>query len=198
MLNVRLRLLVVILLAIASKPTFAQTDLWKNVGGFTPVHLKSYVPTQTELARIQKTLLGRVKLDDWPCAEETDDREWTRNLVFEELPISINEKIVLVEAGQGCARGGQGANGAMWVLRFRGDKFSLIATPQLSFNGWLYAIQETSSHGFRDLVLGWHMSAREGGLTYFRFDGTSYQAVGQATYLSDDDGSEKIIPKTAN
>jgi len=81
----------------------------------------------------------------------------------------------------------------MWVLRFRGDKFSLIATPQLRFNGWLYAIQETSSHGFRDLVLGWHMSAREGGLTYFRFDGTSYQAVGQATYLSDDDGSEKII-----
>src|SRR5208337_2003981 len=125
MLNVRLRLLVVILLAIASKPTFAQTDLWKNVGGFTPVHLKSYVPTQTELARIQKTLLGRVKLDDWPCAEETDDREWARNLVFEELPISINEKMLkpgkdaLVEAKEQTGQCGCSGFGATNFLLFR-------------------------------------------------------------------------------
>ena len=42
------------------------------------------------------------------------------------------------------------------------------------------------------------MSAREGGLTYFRFDGMSYQSIGQATYLSDDDGNVKIITKPAN
>ena len=70
-----------------------------------------------------------------------DDTDWTENLKFEELPISTTEKTVLVEAGSGCARGGQGSNGAMWVLRFRGENFSFIATPQLQFNGWLYAIR---------------------------------------------------------
>ncbi len=174
-----------------------QADLWQHVGGFGPIHLKAYVPTQAEFARIQKALIARVKLDNWPCAE-MEDTDWTENLKFGELPISTTQKIVLVEAGSGCARGGQGSNGAMWVLRFRGENFSFIATPQLQFNGWLYAIPETASNGFRDLVLGWHMSAREGGLTYFRFDGMSYQAIGQATYSSDDDGNVKIIPKPAN
>ena len=85
-----------------------QADLWQHVGGFAPIHLKAYVPTQSELARIKKSLTARVKLDNWPCAE-MDDTDWTENLKFEELPISTTEKTVLVEAGSGCARGGQGS-----------------------------------------------------------------------------------------
>jgi len=147
---------------------------------------------------VKKALVARVVLDNWPCAEEDEDLEWTENLKFEELPVSVTEKIVLVEAGPGCARGGQGSNGAMWIIRFQGDKFSLLATPEQQFNGWLYSIQETSSHGFRDLVLGWHMSAFENDLSYFRFDGTCYQRIGAATQLTDEDNVEKIIPKAVS
>jgi hypothetical protein len=143
---------------------------------------------------VKKTLFARARLDNWPCAEVRDP-EWTETLKFEELPVSETEKIVLVEAGPGCARGAQGANGAMWIVRFQGDKLFFLATPQQQFNGWLYSIQQTTSHGFRDLVLGWHMGAGETDLSYFRFDGTSYKRVGAASQSRDADGTEKIIPK---
>lgn len=172
----------------------AQTDLWQNVGRYSPPQLKTYTPSQAQLARVKKALVARVRLDDWPCAE-VDDQEWTENLKFEDLPISVTQKVVLVEARMGCARGGQGANGAMWLIRFQGDRVSFLATPQKQFNGWLYSIQQTTSHGFRDLVLGWHMGGGETGLSYFRFDGTTYQRIGAATQHTDADGAEKIIPE---
>jgi hypothetical protein len=135
-------------------------------------------------------------MDNWNCAD--DDPGWTENLKFEALPVSAREKILLVEAGTGYARGGQGSNGAMWVIRFQGDKFSFLATPQQQFNGWLYSIQQTTSHGFRDLVLGWHMSAVENDLSYVRFDGTCYRRISTATQITIEDGAEKIIPKPAS
>jgi hypothetical protein len=183
-----------ILVLIGSLGTFpGQTDLWKKVGDSDPMlRPKTYAPSQAQLVRVKKALAARVRLDKW-CTQ--DDREWTENLEFEELPVSVTEKIVLVEAGNGCARGGQGSNGAMWVIRFQGDKFSFLATPEQQFSGWLYSIQQTTSHGFRDLVLGWHMSAFETNLSYFRFDGACYQLIGAATHLTDENGAEKIIPQ---
>jgi hypothetical protein len=189
----RSAIIVVLVYSLLSFP--AQTNLWKKVGHYDPMQrLKIYAASSAQLVRVKKALVARVGLDNWPCAEE-EDTDWTENLKFEELPVSETEKIVLVEAGNGCARGGQGSNGAMWVIRFQGDKFSFLATPEQQFNGWLYSIQETSSHGFRDLVLGWHMSAFESDLSYFRFDGTCYQRIGAATKLTDEDGTEKIVPK---
>src|SRR6202011_2162276 len=129
------------------------------VGDYHPMlRPKAYAPSQAQLVGVKKALVARVRLDRW-CAK--DDREWTVNLEFLELPVSMAEKIVLVEAGPGCARGAQGANGAMWLIRFQGDEFSFLATPQQQFNGWLYSIQQTTSHGLRDLVLGWHMGGGE-------------------------------------
>jgi len=183
-----------ILALIGSLGTFpGQTDLWKKVGDSDPkLRPKTYAPSQAELVRVKKALAARVRLDKW-CGR--DDREWTENLEFDELPVSDTEKIVLVEAGPGCARGGQGSNGAMWVIRFQSDKFSFLATPEQQFNGWLYSIQETTSHGFRDLVLGWHMSGFETDLSYFRFNGNCYQLIGAATRVTDENGAEKIIPQ---
>jgi hypothetical protein len=188
-------LVLILVYSLLSFPV--QSDLWQKVGGYNPVHLKIYAVSPAELVRVKKALAARVELDNWPCAEE-EDTGWTENLRFEELPVSETEKIVLVEAGTGCARGGQGSNGAMWVIRFQGDKFSFLATPEQKFNGWLYSIQETTSHGFRDVVLGWHMGGGETDLSYFRFDGTCYQLIGAAKQLTDEDGVEKIIPKAVS
>jgi hypothetical protein len=83
----------------------------------------------------------------------------------------------------------------MWVIRLHGRKLSFLATPQQQFNGWLYSIQPATSHGFRDLVVGWHVSAAETGLSYFRFDGTSYQRISTATQITVENSAVKIIPK---
>jgi hypothetical protein len=185
-----------ILVLMGSLGTFpGPTDLWKKVGHYDPMQrLKIYAASPAQLVRVKKALVARVRLDT-PCAEEDEDLQWTENLKFEELPVSAGEKIVLIEAGTGCARGAQGSNGAMWVIRFQGKKFSFLATPEQQFSGWLYSIQQTTSHGFRDVVLGWHMGGGETGLSYFRFDGTCYQRIGAATQLTDEDNVEKIIPK---
>jgi hypothetical protein len=102
--------------------------------------------------------------------------------------------VLLIEAGRGCARGGQGSNGAMWLIRFDGLKPTLLASPQEGFNGWLYSVEPKASNGYRDVVLGWHMSAFEADLSYFRFDGKSYRRISSATFRADDDGTQKIIP----
>jgi hypothetical protein len=153
--------------------------------------LTPYSPNQAQLANLRKTLLSREQQDGW-AYQETEDG-WTEGLTFEALPDSATKKIVLVEAGTGCARGGRGENGAMWVLQFEGDKFSLPATPEGQFSGWLYSIQPTIRHGFRDLVLGWHMGEGKAVLSYFRCDGKSYRPLGQAMTAAD--GTGEIVPR---
>jgi len=174
----------------------AQADVWQHV---------STSPSATQLQRVT---VSKAQFDairnaltagggsGWQSCDVADGAEadWTQALIFEELPVSTTENVMLVEAGPGCARGGQGANGAMWVVRLEGAKPVLLATPRQSFNGWLYSIQPTTSHGLRDLVLGWHVSSRETGLSYFRFNGTSYRWIGTATLQGDADGNAEITP----
>jgi hypothetical protein len=115
------------------------------------------------------------------------------HLQFHTIELRAGLDVLLIESGEGCARGGQGSNGGMWLVRFDGDKPSYLATPADDFNGWLYSIQPAESHGFRDIVLGWHMSASEYGLVYFRFDGKRYRAIGSATATVDDDTDKTTI-----
>jgi hypothetical protein len=69
-----------------------------------------------------------------------------------------------------------------------------VASPEGDFGGYLYSVQENTSHGYKDLVLGWHMSARDADLTYFRFDGRTYQLIATATIEFDDGGVGRISP----
>ena len=83
-----------------------QTNFWQHVGDYNPVHLNTYSPNQAQLANLRKTLLSGEQQDGW-AYQETEDG-WTEGLTFEALPDSATKKIVLVEAGTGCARGGRG------------------------------------------------------------------------------------------
>jgi hypothetical protein len=172
----------------------AQANVWQHVSASPgSIQLQRVTVSKAQFDAIRNALTASGGTG-WQSCDVADGADWTQALIFEELPVSATEKAMLVEAGSGCARGGQGANGAMWVLRFEGAKPVLLATPQHRFNGWLYSIQPTTSHGLPDLVLGWHMSARETGLSYFQFDGASYRLMGIATLLADADGNAKIIP----
>ncbi len=186
--------LVVLLLISSLLATAAPADVWQHVNMQPDARPERVTVSKAQFDAVKETLTaGKGTLGGWPCDSEEGD--WTQKLVFEELPVSSTEKVMLVEAGTGCARGGQGANGAMWVVRFKGDKPILLATPQHDFNGWLYSIQPGVSHGLHDLVLGWHMGAFETGLSYFRFDGTFYRMIGVASLLADADGNAKIVPQ---
>lgn len=79
------------------------------------------------------------------------------------------------------------------MIRFDGDTAKLVGTPS-ELDGWLFSIQSTLSHGYPDIVTGWHMSAAETNLTYLRFNGRSYRSIGTATLTTDENESTKIIP----
>src|SRR5260370_6474789 len=134
-----------------------QADIWKNVSTEPAGRPKTVTPNPQQLVTIRKALKAREELDVEGCGDE--EPNWVEKVLFRELPISETENALLVEAGAGCARGGQGANGAMWVVRFAGDRIFILATPHQKFEGLLYSVQPDNNHGLSDLVLGWDMSA---------------------------------------
>jgi hypothetical protein len=169
------------------------SDLWQHVGSRPTPKFASVTLLESQRQAIIKLLKARVSLDSW--CESAGDPEWLNTLSYETIPLSARVKVLLIEAGRGCARSGQGSNGAMWLIRFDDPRPTLLASPQQAFNGWIYSVEPKTSYGYRDIVLGWHMSAFEAGLTYFRFDGELYQSVSSATFREDEDGTRRIIPK---
>jgi hypothetical protein len=130
-----------------------------------------------------------------PCEFGDPGGEWLNHLRYRSVPLSAPSPVILAEAGEGCARGGQGSNGALWLIRFDGSAPVLLAGPQDDFNGFLYAIEPPTSKNLRDVVLGWHMSAYDVNLTYFRFDGSHYRPIGRAALHVDEAGVSRISPQ---
>jgi hypothetical protein len=128
------------------------------------------------------------------CRDEESADSVLQKLRFERIQLSSSGENVLVEAGPGCLRGGQGSNGAMWIVQLGRGNATVLASSAEGFEGYLYSVQATTSKGYRDIVLGWHMSASESGLACFRFDGTRYRTLSGATIRRDDDGNETITP----
>jgi hypothetical protein len=186
--------LVVLILVV---PCCAQSSLWTRVGSYHAVPLEPAELSQSQRTSIARRILahGKTVSQDWgqDCAagELADGSRW------EVIPVSPSHKVLLVEAGS-CARGGQGANGAMWIVRWDGATPAILASPGRQFSGWIYSIQPSMSYGYRDIVLGWHMSAAEAGLSYFRFDGKKYRCIGNATSMADENGNAKIVPTKPN
>jgi hypothetical protein len=189
-----MRLALVFALAFSSSVSLAQPDLWSHVSTQPgPQRLEPATLSSAQQKALAHLLRHLKPGDVWEC-EGPDLDDMIKGLTFQTLPIPGEKDIILAAAPAGCARGGQGANGAMWIIRFNGATPSLLSSPK-EFSGWLFSIQPMLSHGFPDIVLGWHMSAAEAGLSYFRFDGKSYHAIGAAQLLSDDNDNQKIVPR---
>jgi hypothetical protein len=189
-----LRFAIILALFLCGSIAAAQSSIWQQVSAEShPPKLTSAALSDSQHKAIVSLLRRQSPSGLWNC--EGDELEvMLVGLTFETIPLSPGRKVLLVTAGAGCARGGQGSNGAMWLIVLQGGLPVLVASPEDEFSGWLYSIQPTSSHGFHDIVLGWHMSAFEAGLEYFRFDGKSYRPIGSASLLFDGE-SGKIIPK---
>ena len=187
-----MRLRVLIALIFSATAALAQTSIWSQVSPQDgPQQLLPASLSDAQLKSLAHLLRHQKPGEIWEC-EAADLDGLIEDLTFKSIPLSGKLTLVLAEAPAGCARGGQGANGAMWVVRFDGDKPILLATPK-EFNGWLFSVQPLG-HGCPDIILGWHVSASEAGLSYFRFDGKSYHSIGAAKLETDDNENQKIVP----
>jgi hypothetical protein len=182
--------IIILLLAASSLP--AQTTLWSQVSGtYSPPKTPPAQLTRSETQSIRNLLSSPAQKNIWECGDNPD---LLNNVNFSSISLAPGHKTILVQAGPGCARGGQGANGAMWIVELHGTKSTLLATPGRNFSGWLYSSQHTSHSEYKDIVLGWHMSAFEANLAYFRFDGRFYKVIASATLKSEGDGIGTILP----
>ena len=187
-----MRFLLFIALGLSASAAVAQADLWAHVSPQAgPQRLQPASLSDAQLKSFARLLRKQKPEEIWDC-EAADLNDLIKGLRFESIPIATQQNVVLAEAPAGCARGGQGANGAMWVVRFDGDSPALLATPK-EFSGWLFSVGPSSSHGYPDIVLGWHMSAMKANLSYFRFEGKSYHMIDTAE-LQTDDEKQKIVP----
>jgi hypothetical protein len=188
-----MRLPLLLAAVFSASTAFAQAGLWSHVSPQAgPRNLAPATLSDAQLKSVAHLLRQQQPDEIWDC-EGADLEEMIKGLRFESIPLAGKQELVLAEAPAGCARGGQGANGAMWIIRFDGDAPALLTTPK-EFSGWIFSVQPTLSHGYPDIVLGWHMSAFESNLSYFRFDGKSYHLIGTASLQADDQENEKIVP----
>ncbi len=187
-----MKLPILLAIALCAQCLSAQSDLWSHVKTSPSLRIEKVTLSQSRQESIVQLLKGRASLDGWGCESDTD--AWLKNLIYETIPLLPRVRVFLVEAGSGCARSGQGANGAMWLIRFDGTKPILLASPEDAFNGWIHSVQPATSNGYRDIVVGWHISAAEAGLTYFRFDGKTYSRIDFATLRTDDQDVTTIVP----
>jgi len=169
-------------------------SVWRSVGSYEGVTSGDDRP----VSDAQAELIGKtLKTDE--ALKECEDFEAADSVVgklrFKRLWLSSDKtETVLAEAGTGCLRGGQGSNGAMWIVALNRARVTVLASPAGGFEGYVYSVPITANKGYRDVVTGWHDSAFEAGLAYFRFDGIRYRKLSQATARWDDDGKETIIP----
>lgn len=187
-----MRIALAIVLCLFGAAASPQAGLWSHVDAKAgPQHLPAAQLTEAQLSTVARLIRHQKPHSVWEC-EGAELDALIKGLTFEAIPVGPKENVVLASAPSGCGRGGQGANGAMWVIRLDGTAPALLATPD-QFSGWLFSVQPTLSHGYPDIVLGWHMSAREATLNYFRFDGRQYLRANTASLLYDEDGNAKIV-----
>jgi hypothetical protein len=162
----------------------ASDDVWE------PVRKSAYVRVDVRdinLSKAQRMAILRLIHSTSPstCSDADATAPWTGNVNFSSISLAPSARAVLVNAGQGCARGGQGANGAIWLIRWDGSKPVLLASPETGLYGFLYALGRSGSYGYRDVIIGGHLSATENTLACFRFDGKVYVKIASAVQRRD-------------
>ena len=188
--------LVLLLAAACCAPIVGQEDLWRRVSQVwrdTAAQAREVTLPLSQQEAVAKLL--KTKSLPRACDVADPKGEWLKHLRYRAVPISPSGRMLLAEAGPGCARGGQGSNGTMWLIRFAGPAPILLAGLEQGFDGYLYSVEPDKSKQFRDVILGWHMSGSEAGLSYFRFDGTLYRRIARATLHYDEHGDPTITPR---
>jgi hypothetical protein len=181
------RLTVLFALFLTAPTLSAQTALWSRVShSYKPPRMPRVELTREELTAVRNLLRSPGPKDVWGC----DDVDWINDASFSNIALATGHRTVLVDSGSSCAPRGTGGGGPMWIVELHGSRASVLASQKQNFSGWLFSIQPNPHSAYRDIVLGWHMSAYESDLTYFRFDDRSYRRIGSAVLKYDRDGGD--------
>ena len=162
-----------------------QSINWEPV--VTPFRMDHLRPAK--LSALQQARLKRLLLRSGPVWQGCEgDTAWASNLKTSWISLGP-VRGTLVETGPGCARGGQGANGAMWLVQWHGTEPGMLG----QLDGWFYRVLPTAHHGLPDVTAGWHMSSSEFDLTLYRFDGHRYTQAGGADVKCPDNGDDRCV-----
>jgi hypothetical protein len=164
----------------------AQAIDWQRIVNLSPQTLSPEKLSATERHDVEAAIVASNTV--WDDCE--DDNEWPSKLEVHRVNLGAGH-YSLVEAGPGCARSGQGANGAMWIVRWDGSKPVVLSDLDGSFRAALPQV----SHGLHDVAVVWHNSAFDYGLTLYRYNGTKYRLVDGTDVHCDEDASQcRAVP----
>lgn len=189
--------LAILLALLLAAPTLsAQNTLWSHVPtAYHHPRTPRVQLTHTEFTAVRHLLRSPAYQYDWGCQDD-QDADWVKDVFFSDIALAPGHRTILVEGGPACALGGTGGGGPMWLVELHGSSASVLASPKQNFDGWLFSIQPNPRGAYGDIVLGWHMSAFESDLSYFRFNGHSYNRIASATlkFSESGDGKGALIP----
>jgi hypothetical protein len=116
-----------------------------------------------------------------------DEKEEIDTIRLARTNLKPGERNLLVQASDNCNCGGTG-NCSFWILRERPDGFdTLLRTVMVQS----FAVEPSSSHGYKDVITYAHGSASYGELALYQYDGNQYHKTqcAEEEYKLRDDGT---------
>lgn len=173
--------------SIAAQPT--RSIDWQRIADMQPQQLPAEQLTAAQRHDLEQVIVASNTV--WDDCE--DDNDWPHGITVHRVNLGPGH-FTLAEAGPGCARSGQGANGAMWLLRWDAGKPVFLG----DLDGGFRAALPQVSNGLHDVAVVWHNSAFEYGLTVYRFNGKGYHLVdGTTVHCNDNTGRCVAAPTGA-
>lgn len=169
------RLLTTAFVLLFSLPTFCQSPDWQNFD----INIRKLDPTlaptrftMTQKRHIARFLSHHLAPDSDECVSLPDGPGPSFNIA----PLG-RPNLYVVRSGRGC---GGATNTPAWLVDMRDKHPYMLA----NIYGWGLGVQPHTSHGLHDFVTGWHISADQFGLSYYRYDGAIYRQIGHHEVIS--------------
>jgi hypothetical protein len=121
-----------------------------------------------------------------------DEREEINIIRIARTDLKPGEHNLLVQASDNCNCGGTG-NCSFWILRERPDGFDTLLKTDMVQS---FAVEPSSSKGYKDVITYAHGSASYGELALYQFDGKEYHKsrCAEEEYKLRDDGTFEEKP----
>ncbi|HEV2646416.1 MAG TPA: hypothetical protein VGU46_08650 [Acidobacteriaceae bacterium] len=172
-----MRHLYLLLLLFSPRPFVGQTIAWQSIQ-VHPVGLNAARLSSAEKAAIRALLKPELEEIADLCVAGQPGLD---DLTFDEAPLGTHS-IVYVAPGWGCTGGGNSSGN--WLVEIRAGHPLLLGTTL----GWGLRVQPHASMGLHDFVNYWSGGGGEIGISYYRFDGTTYRSIGSHSIIPCDEG----------
>jgi len=143
-----------------------------------------------ERAEIARTLDDETLHDSFTDQQRQEERKAVMGARVGSIGLADDGSEQVLVQGPALLCGATG-NCPLRIFIRRSGKLQLA----LEGGGGVLIVRDTSSHGFRDVVTGWHMSAFEEALAVYRWNGAKYEQVDcyNAKFDLNDDGKAPVI-----